>query len=344
MLLVCAGLLTAVAGCTESVPEGVTQLRGAGATFPAPLYKKWFEKYNGLDYNVFVSYSSVGSGEGIRRFIGTGVDASELVDFGASDAPMSDEQMNQVDRGAQPVPLTAGSIVLAYNLPSLDAELRLSREAYSRVFLGEITHWNDELIAADNPGVQLPELQITLVARQDSSGTTYAFTNHLSQVNPQWKSRFGAVKRIQWPPGTMLAHGNGGVAGRIQMSLGAIGYVQYGYAQRAGLSMAILENKAGEFVRPTDQSGVATLANVDLSQSLWPVFPDPDGADSYPIVTLTWILLYKQYDSPERAEAIRNLFKWCLDEGQQLSNESGYIPLAPQLATDAAKLLANVGS
>jgi phosphate transport system substrate-binding protein len=343
LLLVCAVLVLAGSGCSESVPEGVVQLRGAGATFPAPLYKAWFEKYNGLGRNVFVSYSSVGSGEGIRRFVGEDVDVSELVEFGASDAKMKDEEMAKVDRGAQPVPMTAGSIVLAYNLPNLDAELKLSREAYSKIFLGEITQWQDELIAKDNPGVELPDLEITLVARQDSSGTTYAFTNHLSSVNPQWKERFGPVKRIQWPPRTMLAHGNGGVAGRIQRSIGSIGYVQYGYAARAGMKMALLQNKAGQFVQPTDQSGVATLANADLSETLWPEFPDPDGEQSYPIVTMSWILLYKQYESADQAQAVRELFEWCLNEGQQHSNELGYIPLEPQLATDAAQLLANIG-
>jgi phosphate transport system substrate-binding protein len=239
--------------------------------------------------------------------------------------------------------MTAGSIVLAYNLPGLDGDLRLSREAYSKLFLGEITKWNDPILVADNADIELPDLKIALVARQDSSGTTYAFTNHLSTINKDWKSKIGAVKRLRWPTGTMLAHGNGGVAGLIYRSEGSIGYVQFGYAERAGMRMALLQNKAGSFVRPTDGSGVETLKKVN-PQTPWPEFPDPDGDSSYPIVTMTWILLYKQYDSSEQARGIRELFQWCLEEDQQdFSTQMGYIPLAPGLVAEAKKRLAEIG-
>ena len=220
---------------------GTLQLHGAGATFPAPLYKKWLEEYQKRHPDVQLSYDAIGSGEGTKRFM------AGTVDFGASDAAMSDEEMAAVTRGVRLLPTVAGSIVLAYNLDGLGGDLKLTRDVYVDIFLGKIKVWDDPRIKAANARLRLPHDNIALVVRQDSSGTTYAFTNHLSAVSGQWRDHGPGVGRvIAWPGNSMVAPGNEGVAGRIKHSKGAIGYVEYGMAQRAGLTMAWLENKAGQ--------------------------------------------------------------------------------------------------
>jgi phosphate transport system substrate-binding protein len=226
-------------------PPGSIQLRGADATFPAPLYDKWLEMYLKRHPEVQMSYDAVGSGDGPNLFM-TGA-----VDYGASDAALKDGEIAQVDRGVQLVPVVAGSIVLAYNLESLGGDLKLKRDVYTDIFLGKITTWNDPRIQATNPGLNLPGDNIAIAVRSDSSGTTFAFTNHLSAISPEWRDRSpGAGRVIDWPGNAMAARGKEGVAGRIQQSQGSIGYVAYGTAQRAGLRMAWLENKTGQFIQP----------------------------------------------------------------------------------------------
>jgi phosphate transport system substrate-binding protein len=261
---------------TETQARAVT-IRGAGATFPAILYEHWFEEYMRLNDDVLITYDVVGSGAGERRFIGkhAELDKEDLVDFGASDAGLTDAQIADVDRGALLVPATGGVLALAYNLPGVEGQLKLPREVYAAIFLGKLTKWNDEAIAAANPGLALPNLTIVPCVRLDSSGTTFAFTNHLSSVSTAWRDRFGPSKLVDWPGAAMKAMGNEGVAGRIKQSVGGIGYVQYGYAQRSGLKMAALENRAGKFIVPNDQSGQATLDNAELPENLRLFFPIP---------------------------------------------------------------------
>ena len=326
-LAVCySGLAYSDNNPTQRSALGVLQLHGAGATFPAPLYKKWLEEYQKQHPDVQLSYKAIGSGEGIKQFM------AGAVDFGASDAAMSDEEMAAVARGVQLLPLVAGSIVLAYNLDGLGGDLKLSRDVYVDIFLGKITTWDDPRLKAINPHLRLPHDNIALVARQDSSGTTYALTNHLSAISAKWRDQGPGVGRaIAWPSHPMMAPGNEGVAGRIKNSKGAIGYVEYGFAQRAGLPMAWLENKAGQFIQPRGDSGTATLLNVEMPENLRIFFPDPDGKDSYPIVTSSWLLLYKHYDDQHRAAALKQYTKWCLTEGQAFNEALGYIRLAPQV-------------
>ena len=230
----------------------------------------------------------------------------------------------------------AGSIILAYNLDGLGGDLKLSRDVYVDICLGKITTWDDPRLKAINPHVRLPHDTIALVVRQDSSGTTYAFTNHLSAMGAKWRDQGPGVGRvIAWPSHPMLAPGNEGVAGRIKNSKGAIGYVEYGFAQRAGLPMAWLENKAGQFIQPRGDSGTATLLKVEMPENLRIFFPDPDGKDSYPIVTFSWLLLYKHYDDQPKAAALKQYIKWCLTEGQAFNDALGYIRLAPQVIARA---------
>lgn len=298
---------------------GQVNLVGAGASFPSPIYQRWFQELSNSDPNLQVDYQSVGSGAGVERF------TQELVDFGASDVAMTDEEIAQVGRGVILLPMTAGSIVLAYNLPDVSG-LQLSREVYVDILLGKITNWNDPKIAAINPDLTLPDRAITVVYRSDGSGTTGVFTKHLSAISSEWKEKVGEGKTVQWPTGIGGAK-NDGVTAQIRQSEGAIGYVEYGYAQTAGLNMASLENSSGNYIVPSSESATATLGAVTLPENLRAFITDPEGDNSYPIVTYTWMLAYGQYDDAAKAQGIEKMIEYGLNEGQQVSSELGYIPL-----------------
>jgi len=321
--------------------EGAAQmvkLQGSGASFPFPLYGRWFKEYGKSNKNVQIDYQAKGSGAGIKDFI------NKTVDFAASDAAMTDEDIASVDVGVQLLPMTAGSIVLAYNLPNGPKDLKLSREAYTKIFLGQITTWNDPVIAKANPGATLPDTPITVVRRADSSGTTFVFTQHLSAVSAAWKHGPGVGMTVNWPSTDKMVASpkNDGVAATIKQTPGAMGYIEYGFAKLAKLPMAGLENKAGAFVEPGLASGQAALASVTLPADLRAWLPDPDGAAAYPIVTYTWMLFYKKYSDPKMAEAIRDVVKWCLTEGQKMSDAMGYIPLPSQVVEVVAKAANNI--
>ena len=231
-----------------------------GATFPEPIYKRWFREYYNIDPSVRVSYQGLGSGAGIRQF------TAGLVDFGASDSAMSPEEIKQVPEwGVQLLPMTSGCVVLAYNLPGVRNRLRLPREVYPKIFLGKITKWNDPAIVRANPGVALPDLPITVVRRSDGSGTTYVLTKHLSAISPEWKAGPGVGKSVQWPTG-IGSKGNPGVAFTIDQTPGAIGYLEYSYTIHSGTATALLENKAGQFVPPSTETAQAALAACDAGE------------------------------------------------------------------------------
>lgn len=314
---------------------GATVIKGAGATFPAPLYERWFQEYNKLHPDVEVNYQGIGSGAGIKQF------TDETVDFGASDAAMTDEQMEKVKGGVVLLPMTAGSIVLAYNLPGVEG-LKLSREAYAGIFLGKIAKWNDEAIAKDNPGLKLPDLPITVAYRSDGSGTTFVFTQHLCAISPEFKEKIGkAAPQVTWPVG-VGGKGNDGVTALVKQTEGTIGYVEYGYAFLNHLSFAELQNKSGNFIKATPESGASTLASVKFPANLriWP--EDPTGAQDYPIATFTWMLIYKKVHSKEKWNDLKNVILWGLTDGQKLSNEMGYIPLPPAVVAKVKAALATV--
>lgn len=286
-----------------------TRISGAGASFPAPLYNRWFLEYNKVNPQVEVSYQSVGSGAGVQQFI------QRAIDFGASDVAMTDQEMAQVNGGVVLLPMTAGSIVVAYNLPG--ANIKLTRQQLTDVFLGKIKNWNQ--IGGPNQAIQV-------VYRSDGSGTTGVFTKHLSAISPQWKSSVGEGKSVQWPVG-QGAKGNEGVTAQIQQTRGAIGYVEYGYAKTNNLAIAALQNKAGRMVTPSPANSAAALSKVQLPSNLRAFITDPDGANSYPIVTYSWILANKKYSDPKKAKAIKDTLQWCLRNGQRMSADLGYIPL-----------------
>jgi len=314
-------------------------LTGAGATFPEPLYKRWIDQYMRQHPHVRVAYEGVGSGEGVKRFI------RGEVDFGASDAAMNDEEISRVERGVNLIPATGGIVVLAYNIEGVVGDLKLPREVYLDIFLGKIKYWSDQRIQQANPELKLPFREITLVTRQDSSGTTFAFTNHLGAISNEWRNRGpGVGKIIAWPRPTMVARGNEGVAARIKISNGSIGYVEYGYAERSGLAMAWLENRAGRFIKPLPDNGSEALANTasDMPENMRLFIPDPAGENSYPIVTYSWLLLYQKYLVAEKASALKGFVQWSLTEGQKESPALGFCPLPSAVVERGLKALSGI--
>ncbi len=299
-------------------------LRGAGSTFAAPLYKKWIEEYAVSHPSVSIFYDAVGSGEGVNRFL------ADAVDFADSDVILNDSESAKA-AGAIMVPVTAGMIAICYNVPGVNSEIKLSRDVFVDIFAGKIQQWDDPRIKAVNPGIAFPHRDIAIVARQDSSGTTAAFTDHLAAMGPAWRANgMGVGKQIDWPKGTMLATGNEGVAGRIKISEGSIGYVEFWFAQRLRLRMAAVQNKAGAYVTLTPHSGLlALLGRTALIKQLDASVADPTDPGAYPITTYSWMLLYPRYSDRARGAALRDFAIWGLSQdAQNYGAQLGYLPLA----------------
>ena len=346
----CLTALTILVGCNSSSSSSPTadggsgspaqkiKLQGSGASFPAPLYGRWFKEYSSATEGVKVDYQAKGSGGGIKDFIG------HTVDFAASDAAMNDSEIAQVDDCVVLLPMTAGSVVLAYNLPQLKKPLILSRDAYTKIFLGEISKWNDAAIAATNKGIDLPELPVTVVRRADSSGTTFVFTNHLSAISKKFADGPGVGKTVSWPESDkfIAAPKNDGVTATVMQTPGAIGYIEFGFAEQAKLPMATLENAAGKFIEPTLENATAALAGVEMPEDLRAWLPDPNGENAYPIVSYTWLLCYEKYEDPAKAAALKSLVKWCMHQGQESSAEMGYIPLPENVVATVTEKLETI--
>jgi phosphate transport system substrate-binding protein len=318
-------------GLGDRTASAAITLQGTGATFPAPLYQRWFKNYNQMHPDVQINYQALGSGAGIKQF------QQGLVDFGASDAAMTDEEIAAVKNGVVLLPMTAGSIVLTYNLPGV-RELKLSRDAYVGIFLGKITKWNDPVIAKANSGATLPDTAITVVSRSDGSGTTFVFTSHLSAMSPDWQKGPGAGKSVSFPVG-VAGKGNPGVTALIKQTPGAFGYVEYGYAKQTGMPMASLENKSGKFIKPDLASGQKALSGVELPANMRAWITDPAAPDAYPIVTYTWLLCYKKYQDPKTAETLKSVIRYGLSQGQSFSADLGYIPLPADTVNQVTKAL-----
>ena len=312
--------------CSRSEDNAV-RLKGAGATLPAPLYLKWFKDYNRAHPNVQVDYKPVGSGSGVKSLM------ERTVDFAASDAPMSTEDMARVEGGVQLLPMTAGAVALAYNVREIP-NLRLSRDAYVGIFTGTVTRWNDPVIAKANPDVKLPDQAIYVIVRADASGTTYVFTRHLSAISRQFGESVGADNLPKWHF-ELRAAGNEGVTESIMTTPGAIGYVEYSYAYSDGVPMATLENKAGDYVAPAVDSAEAALSPAEVPPDMVVWVSDPPATDAYPIVSYTWIVVYKGYDNREKLGALKGLLDYCLTDGQKESAALGYVPLPAAVAAKA---------
>jgi phosphate transport system substrate-binding protein len=335
-------------------PVDTVTLQGCGATFPAPLYKRWFVEFYKQHPNVRVNYQATGSGAGIEQF------QAGLVQFGATDEALKKDRLAAIakklsEEEGYPVdviqlPLTAGSVALCYNVPD-NPRVKLPRKAYVGILLGTITYWDDPALLAANPGVALPHLKIAFVRRAESSGTTFVFTNHVNAIDPRWtKSQGGpgAGKSVQWPVG-IGGKGNAGVAALIKQTPGAFGYIESGYAELAELPMAALENRAGSFVLPTVAGCIEALGEARFDEVLAATVPDPKGAMAYPIVTFTWVVCRKNYLETKEAAQLKAVLNYCLasnsaGQGQQLSEKLGYVPLPEDALAKARKRVSEIGT
>jgi len=337
--LLFVGFLSGAAFATSASAD--LKLIGSGASFPAPIYAKWFKDFSTANAGMQVDYQSKGSGAGIQDFI------NQTVDFAASDAAMDDGELAQVKGGAVLLPMTAGEVVLSYNLEGVE-KLKLPRDVYPEIFLGKITNWNDPKIAAANPGVKLPNKEITVVTRADSSGTSFVFTGHLAAVSAAFKEAVGQSKSPNWPAeGKFVkAPKNDGVTATIKQTPGAIGYIEYGFAMVTKAPTALLQNKAGKYVAPGSDGGKAALASAEFPAGNLPGedvpdlrvwVSDPAGADAYPIASFTWLLMYTHQDEA-KAKALRELVEYCLTTGQKSSDELGYIPLPENVVERVRKV------
>ncbi len=314
---------TASGGTTAPASGGgsSSSLSGAGASFPAPLYQRWFADYNKANPGTQISYQSVGSGAGVEQFL------ANTVDFGATDAPLKPEERAKFKAkyNADPiqVPMVGGSVVFAYNLEGVK-DLKLSRAAYCGIAAGKIKKWNDPAIAKANAGAKLPDQTIQFVHRSDGSGTTYQFTTHLKAAcGATWTA--GANKSVSWPAGTG-AKGNEGVAAQIQQTPNSIGYVEYAYGKQTNLAMAAIENKSGKLIAPSPEAGAEAFAGEKVPDDLALTVPDSANPKAYPISGLTWLLLYPQKDAAKQA-ALKSVIDWSLTTGKATATELGYVPL-----------------
>jgi phosphate transport system substrate-binding protein len=333
--------LSASLACIAPAAAEDMRLTGSGASFPFPLYSSWFKDFSKQSQGITVDYQAKGSGAGIQDFI------NNTVDFAASDAAMTDEEIAKVKQGVVLLPMTAGEIVLSYNLAGIN-ELKLPRDVYAGIFMGAIDKWNDPKIAAANPGVKLPDQNITVVARSDSSGTTYVFTDHLSAVSAAFKSTVGQGTTVQWPKSFVKAPKNDGVTATVKQTPGAIGYIEYGYAIATTQPMAILQNKAGQFVAPGDEAGKAALAGAEFPTKTLPGsaapdlrvwVSDPAGETAYPIASFTWMLFYQDQDDA-KAKVLRDMVEYGLTKGQAMAPKMGYIPLPDSVVARVRKAVA----
>ena len=305
-----------------SGPGGYVSLQGAGATFPNPLYQKWLSEYGKLHGNIRIDYQSIGSGGGIKQL------KEQTVDFGASDAPMKDEDLKSAPGEILHVPTVLGAVVITYNLSGVNQPLRFSPEAIADIFLGKVTKWNDAKIAADNPGVTLPANDITVVTRSDGSGTSAVFTDYLSKVSAEWKEKVGSGTSPRWPVG-MSGKGNEGVTGQVKNTPNTIGYVELAYAVQNKLPVAHIKNSAGSFVEPSIDSVTAAAAAsaASMPEDLRVSITNANGAQAYPIASYTYILVYKDQKDAVKGKALVDFLWWGIHEGEAFARDLQYAPL-----------------
>jgi len=315
---------------------GQTTLNGAGATFPNPMYSKWFSEYHKVHSDVQVNYQAIGSGGGIRQVL------SGTVDFGASDMPMTDKQLQEAKTKILNIPTVLGADVPAYNIPGVTAELKFTPEALAGIFLGKISKWNDKAITSANPGVTLPDKDIIVVHRSDGSGTTFIWVDYLSKISPEWKSQVGADTSVKWPIGLGGLH-NDGVAGMIRQLPGSIGYIELIYAVQNNILYGSVRNSAGVFVK-------ASLDGVTAAAASAPKMP-PDfrvsitnapGKDAYPISSFTWLLVPAQSKDPAKGKILADFLNWMVTDGQKLTSALSYAPLPDNVAAKVKEAIKQV--
>ncbi|OGB91938.1 MAG: phosphate ABC transporter substrate-binding protein PstS [candidate division NC10 bacterium RIFCSPLOWO2_02_FULL_66_22] len=325
-LLGLAGLVLTV-GFAPGPVSAQMLMNGTGATFPYPIYSKWFDEYIKVDPSVRFNYQSIGSGGGIRQIM------ERTVDFGASDGPMTDEQLTKAPGELFHIPTVLGAVVPTYKLPG-DPKLRFTSDLLAEIFLGKITKWNDPRIVAVNPGVALPDRPIIVVHRSDGSGTTYIWTDYLAKVSKEWEQRVGRGTSVNWPVG-LGGKGNEGVAGQVKSTPGAIGYVELAYATKNNLPAAAIRNQAGKFVEPSIQSTTAAAAGAakNMPSDFRVSLTNPPGEDAYPIASFTWLLVYKDQPHQVKGQALVKFLWWAIHDGQKYTSNLLYAPLPSQVVS-----------
>jgi phosphate ABC transporter phosphate-binding protein len=313
-----------------------TIINGAGATFPFPLIDTWRVEYKNVKPDVNINYQSIGSGGGIKQF------TEKTVDFGATDAPLNEEEEKKVSNGAVHIPETIGSVAIPYNLPQItDSELKLTGPIIAEIFMGKITKWDDPKIKEINPDIELPSESIIVAHRSDGSGTTFVFTEYLSNVSSQWEAEIGKGKSIQWPVG-IGAPGNEGVSGSVKSTPNSIGYIELAYALTTDLNFASIQNKEGKFIKPSLESTSAAVtssaSNLPNGTESWKdvSIVNPGGIDSYPIATFTYILLFKELSTnssidESKAKELIDFISWAITDGQEFAPDLGYVPLPEEI-------------
>ncbi len=305
---------------------GQTTLNGAGATFPNPMYQKWFSEYHKAHPDIQFNYQSIGSGGGIRQVL------AQTVDFGASDGPMSDEQLSQAKTKILHIPTVLGAVVPAYNVPGVSGELKFTPEALSGIFLGKITTWNDPAIAKANPGVNLPSQSIIVIHRSDGSGTTYIFTDYLSKVNSEWQNGPGKGTSVKWPVG-LGGKGNEGVAGMIRQMQGGIGYIELIYAVQNKIDYGSVKNSSGAFVKASLDSVTAAAASAKSMPADFRVsITNAAGKEAYPISSFTWLLIPEKSKEAAKGKILADFLTWMVDDGQKMTADLTYAPLPGNVA------------
>jgi len=315
---------------------GQTTLNGAGATFPYPMYSKWFSEYHKAHPEVQINYQSIGSGGGIRQVL------AGTVDFGASDGPMTDEQLSQAKVKILHIPTVLGAVVPAYNIPGVTGEVKFTPEAIAGIFLGKITSWNDKAITGPNPGVNFPNQPIVVIHRSDGSGTSYIFTDYLSKVSSDWKSGPGKGTSVKWPVG-LGGKGNEGVAGMIRQMEGAIGYVELIYAVQNKITYGTVKNAAGSFIKASFESVTAAAASVpNMPPDFRVSITNAPGKVAYPISSFTWLLVPTQSNDPAKGKIIVDLLNWCETDGQKMTAELTYAPLPENVVAKVKEAIKQV--
>jgi phosphate transport system substrate-binding protein len=313
------------------------QLNGAGATFPYPIYSKWFNEYIKVDPAVRFNYQSIGSGGGIKQI------TEQTVDFGASDGPLTDEQLKAAPGHLLHFPTVMGAVVLTYNVAGVSAALKFTREAIAGIYLGKITKWNDAALTGPNPGVALPNQDILVVHRSDGSGTTYIIADYLSKVSPEWENKVGKGTSVNWPVG-LGGKGNEGVTSLVKESPNSIGYVELIFALSNKLPFGDVKNRAGTFVTPSLQSVTAAAAGhaVNMPDDFRVMITDAAGADAYPISGMTWLLVYQQQQDAEKGRKLVQFLDWMLHDGQRYAPDLDYAPLPKEVVTKEEQALRRV--
>src|SRR5690349_5731033 len=308
-------------GAFAQPAQAQTLINGAGATFPYPIYSKWFDEYTKVDPEVRFNYQSIGSGGGIKQI------SSRTVDFGASDGPMTDEQLKQAPAELLHIPTVLGAVVATYNLPNAP-KLKFTGDVLADVFLGKITKWNDARIAALNAGVALPDQPIVVAHRSDGSGTTYIWVDYLSKVSPEWQQKVGKGTSVNWPVG-LGGKGNEGVSGQVKNTPGALGYVELAYAVKNKLPVASVKNAAGKFIEPTIASTTAAAAGAakSMPDDFRVSLTNAPGDEAYPIASFTWLLVYKDQPNEVKGRAVAKFLWWMSHEGQRYADDLLYAPL-----------------